>query len=238
MAPNFADIFMAQIENTIITHAPKALRPLLWKRYIDDIIITWQHGEDSLIKFIEHANSIHDTIKFEDEYSRTKVNFLDTIIYFNDKNMLESTLFIKPTDMCTLLQASSFHPPHCKKGIIYSQALRYRKLITDDKELEKHLNNLKINLIKRGYDLSLIQNEFAKMSTMNQSDLLCPNQNNEHRPNPTANYQENNQGSVIRFIVPYDSETTKIGSILNPIQPGGGHYGPPPMKRFYIASLP
>ena len=216
MAPNFANMFMSQIENTIITYAPDALQPLLWKRYIDDIIIVWQHGEESLIKFIEHANSIHATFKFESEYSKDKVNFLDTTIYFNDENILESTLFIKPTDICTLLQASSFHPTHCKKGIIYSQALRYRILITNDKELERHLYNLKVNLIKRGYDPSLIDNEFAKISNINQNDLLFPNQNNQqHRPNPTSKNEGNNQRNVIPFIVPYDCETTEIRSILS-----------------------
>ena len=96
MAPNFANIFMSCIEDMIITHAPSTLRPCLWKRFIDDIIIIWEHGEKSLIEFINHANSIHDTIKFEYEISNEKINFLGTTIYFNDKHELESTIFIKP----------------------------------------------------------------------------------------------------------------------------------------------
>ena len=50
----------------------------------------------TLIEFINHANSIHDTIKFEYEISNEKINFLDTTIYFNDKHELESIIFIKP----------------------------------------------------------------------------------------------------------------------------------------------
>ena len=56
MAPNFTNIFMSQLENRIITHAPDKLRPFLWKRCVDDIIIIWQHGKQTLKKFIEHAN--------------------------------------------------------------------------------------------------------------------------------------------------------------------------------------
>ena len=48
MAPNFANIFMSCIEDIIITHAPSTLRPCLWKRFIDDIIIIWEHGEKSI----------------------------------------------------------------------------------------------------------------------------------------------------------------------------------------------
>ena len=107
-----------------------------------------------------------------------------------------------------------FPPPHCKKGIIYSQALRYRRLITNDKELDKHLNNLKENLIKRGYDLTLIENTFARLSNLNQHDLLFPDHTNEHGPNPNTDHIADNQNKVIPFIVPYDPEITEIGSIL------------------------
>ena len=207
MAPNFANIFMYYIENMIITRAPKGLTPILWKRFIDDIIIIWQHGEEALLVFLQHANSIHNTIKFEGEYSMSKVNFLDTTIYFNKNNVLESSLFVKPTDLCTLLQATSYHPNHCKRGIIYSQALRYRRLITNDIELQKHLDILKDNLIRRGYDPSLISKEFIKVTQITQWSLLFPE--------PTENHlNNNNTNNVIPFIVPYDSRTLNIGSIL------------------------
>ena len=210
MAPIFANIFMSRIETIIITHAPSTLQPLLWKRFIDDIIIIWEHGEKSLIEFINHANAIHDTIKFEYEISSQKINFLDTTIYFNDKHVLDSTIFIKPTDICTLLQATSFHPSHCKRGITYSQALTYRRLITDNKELEKHLAFLRDNLVRRGYDLSLIDSEFLKLSNINQDDLLFP----KHAVNLSNTGAHKGNIKVIPFIVPFDSATVNMGSIL------------------------
>ena len=210
MAPNFANTFMSRIENVIITHAPSRLRPLLWKRFIDDIIIIWEHGEKSLIEFINNANAIHDTIKFEYEISSQKINFLFTTIYFNDKQVLDNTIFIKPTDICTLLQATSFHPAHCKRGIIYSQALRYRRLITDNKELEKHLASLRANLVRRGYNLSLIDSEFLKLSNINQDDLLFP----KHAVNLSNTGAHKSNNEVIPFIVPFDSTTVNMGSIL------------------------
>ena len=61
-APSFANIFMGWFEDThIYTYH---LQPIMWKRYIDDIFIIWQHGEEELRKFINYLNDKHDSIKF------------------------------------------------------------------------------------------------------------------------------------------------------------------------------
>ena len=49
----------------------------LWWRYIDNIFMIWQHGEDELKIFLEKLNNFHPSIKFTCEYSREKVNYLD-----------------------------------------------------------------------------------------------------------------------------------------------------------------
>ena len=40
------------------------------------------------------------------------------------EGVIETDLFVKPTDSHQYFQSSSCHPFHCKKGIPYSQALR------------------------------------------------------------------------------------------------------------------
>ena len=45
------------------------LKPPTWKHFIDNIFMIWTHGEDSLIKFIEYLNSLHETLKFTHEMS-------------------------------------------------------------------------------------------------------------------------------------------------------------------------
>ena len=148
-APNFANIFMHQCEKYILDNAPNNRTPLVWKRYIDDIFLVWRHGIESLNEFLEFCNSSFPTIKFTAEYSFDSVNFLDTTIFFNPQGIIE-TLYIKPNDICTLLHNDSFHPDHCKKGIIYSQALRYRRIITNNEKLQENLFNLQSNLLRRG----------------------------------------------------------------------------------------
>ena len=171
-APNFANIFMDRCETHLLASAPEQKKPLIWKRFIDDIFLVWTHGEESLTKFLDHCNQGPPTIKFTSEQSKKTINFLDTTLYFNNEGILESTLFVKPQDICTLLHNNSFHPESCKKGIIYSQALRYRRLITDNEKLNQKLITLRNNLVRRGYNLSEIKKQFDKIRNYSQADLL------------------------------------------------------------------
>ena len=50
-----------------------------------------------------------------------------------------------------LLHQASQHPNTCKNDLIYSQMLRFRVIITDDKEFHQKAENLRVALIGRGY---------------------------------------------------------------------------------------
>ena len=52
------------------------LKPLVWLRYIDDILFIWTHGEEKLKKFIENFNSFSHDIKFTYEFDEERISFL------------------------------------------------------------------------------------------------------------------------------------------------------------------
>ena len=54
------------------------------------------------------------------------------------------------------LYFSSYHPPHVFRSILYSQALRYRRIINDDVLLSERLDELKIAFKNSGYPIGLI----------------------------------------------------------------------------------
>ena len=64
----------------IPTTAPEQKTPLVWKRFIDDIFLVWTHGEEALLKFLDHCNQCFPTIKFTAEHSLQQIDFLDTTI--------------------------------------------------------------------------------------------------------------------------------------------------------------
>ena len=124
------------------------------------------------MNLFQKINSLHPTIKFTFSYSKEKIPFLDTVIHLDHEGNLSSSLHIKPTDTFSLLHFSSFHPDSSKKSIIYSQALRYRLLITKDSELKEALRNLKNNFIFRGYPRKMIDSNINKVLCLTQQDLL------------------------------------------------------------------
>ena len=196
MAPSYANLFMGLLEHNMLRDAPGGLIPLEWIRFIDDIFAIWTHGIDKLKEFLHHINNFHPTIKFEIEYSYERVHFLDTNIYINNLKQLESDLFIKPTDKALLLHNESFHPNNCKISIIYSQALRYVRLITNRNRLSERLQDLlRVNLITRGYTNNIIDNAFNKALQYTQSNLLIDE--NQENMNKTVRIDDNSTNHAV-----------------------------------------
>ena len=71
LAPAYANLFMGKFEHEILSHAP--YKPLLYKRYIDDILIQWPHSKLELNNFLFAMNSFHPSIKFTSERSYQKI---------------------------------------------------------------------------------------------------------------------------------------------------------------------
>ena len=101
MAVAFANIFMARIEKQILSQS--CIKPLFWKRYIDDVFSLWNTSLDKIESFVEKANNFHPTIRFTDEMSETEITFLDTKVYrgvrFDKETILDVQTHYKPTDV-------------------------------------------------------------------------------------------------------------------------------------------
>jgi hypothetical protein len=85
MVPSYANIFMGDLEERLLLSSLK--QPLSWFRFIDNVDMKWIHKDKELDEFFEHANSIHPSIKFTHEVSKTKMSFLDTTTTVKEGNM-------------------------------------------------------------------------------------------------------------------------------------------------------
>ena len=70
MAPSYANIFMGDLEERLLLSSLK--QPLSWFQFIDDVDMKWTHSDKEIDDFLKHANSIHPSIKFTHEVSKTK----------------------------------------------------------------------------------------------------------------------------------------------------------------------
>ena len=70
---------------------------------------------------------------------------------------LETDLYCKPTDTDQYLQRASCHPWHTKRAIPYGQALRIRRICSDDGKIRARTEELVGWFTNRGYKESFVR---------------------------------------------------------------------------------
>ena len=169
--PAYANIFMAQFEKQHIYPCNKN-KSILYLRYIDDIFMIQTGTKQELLIFLENLNSKHKAIKFEHNISYNNTSFLDTLIYKDKNNTLQTTLHRKSTDQQSYLHAHSDHPKSLKRSIPYSQALRIKTICSTLTEYKKHCAILKQNFIERAYKENILKDQINKVDNIDRKDLL------------------------------------------------------------------
>ena len=130
-------------------------------RLIDDLFFVWDSSRADLDIYMEALNNYRPWLKFTAETSTEKVPSLDTVVY-KHQHKLQTTLHIKPTDRQQYLHANSCHPRHTKNSLPYSQALRYRRNISQNTNLDTQVTNLTNAFVNRGYKKFAIQTQIRK----------------------------------------------------------------------------
>ena len=77
-SPKFASIYDAEWEEAAITKSSKS--PLLYLRYLDDILSIWPHSKEEFWNFFQILNQQNDNIKFKATISDKSVKHLDVTI--------------------------------------------------------------------------------------------------------------------------------------------------------------
>ena len=173
LAPTYACIGMGDFEKLAFNSNQELLDlVMLWKRYIDDVFSLFKGDQTQLEDLVNWLNSLMPGIvKFTYNFSTEKVEFLDLEVMI-ENGKLETNLYIKPTNLQLYLDYFSNHPEHCKRGIIYSQALRIVERCSKLVDTEKHLSNLEEKLTERNYPKELILENFDKAKKKNRKDLI------------------------------------------------------------------
>ena len=158
MAVSFANIFMAAVETEIISRS--AIKPLTWKRYIDDVFSLWNVSKNEIQTFIELANNYHATIKFTAEISDIEITFVDTCVSGRKIQKRITCTHFKPTETFQYTHFSSCHPPGVRKGFIKGEALRLLRTNSSKTTFGENITlfkqAFKQRLCYRGYPDNLI----------------------------------------------------------------------------------
>ena len=199
MAPPYANLFMEKEERTIILTFLHLI--YFWKRFIDDIFFIFLGSHCQLKSLMTFMNTTSPIIKCTFTHSKQTATFLDVKIYLSKNRKLKPKLYRKPTDCMTLLHFHSHHPLSCKEGIIYSKALRYNMIISEDHILQAELNLTRI-LLARSYPLHLIIKNIKKSFTHSCNYLLS--QRTPHR-----------ETNILPIITPFSDIGKQLTAIIH-----------------------
>ena len=70
--------------------------------------------------------------------------------------MVTTDIYVKPTDAHRYLSYTSYHPKHIFRSVVYSQALGYRRIISDEITVSLRLNDLETYFIDCGYPKKMV----------------------------------------------------------------------------------
>eukprot|EP00794_Sanderia_malayensis_P018386 gene18386-20236_t len=182
-------------------------KPLVWLRYIDDVFFIWTHGQSRLDSFLEYLNGFHQTIKFTSESSMEKVSFLDVMVV-KKGGVLETDLYCKPTDTHQYLHRGSCHPWHVKKAIPYGQALRIRRICSDDGKFLARSKELVGWFKDRGYDEGFVKEQVERVRNLDRQVLIEQDVG-----------RNRGRGDRIPFVVSYHPALNGIRRAVGKLQP-------------------
>ena len=66
----------------------------LYLRYTDDTFFIWKGTDEGLKNFFNESNKKQLSIKFDKKYSKSKIKFLDVLVYKDEQQWLQTILFI------------------------------------------------------------------------------------------------------------------------------------------------
>ncbi len=142
-------------------------RPLMYKRYIDDICYI-NIGEVDLDKFTK----IFDYLKLNIVKDKI-VNFLDLNISTDTHtHKFKTSLYVKPTNTFQYLSPNSNHPIHIYKNIPKSLLIRNLRICSERSDFyffsRKTINELQ----KRGFDYNSLKKSFAIVKNIDRNSVI------------------------------------------------------------------
>ena len=207
-APACANLLMTRLEERLLDAS--AEKPLVWMRFIDDVFFIWTHGEEKLKSFINHLNTSHETIKFASEQSRDSISFLDVQVSIREGGVLSTDLFCKSTDTHQYLHKKSCHPWHTKKAIPYGQALRFRRICSEDLQFQERVVELAGWLKDRSYEESLVNEQIDRVRRLDRATLLA---NSGNRTNAQG------RGERVPLVATYHPALNSLGKVARRLHP-------------------
>ena len=184
MAPALASIVVARYEEEYLDSLQQ--KPLVWRRYIDDVLTVWPYSRQEFSVFFEGLNRMHPNLRFTMEISYISVQFLDLIISkdlrFLRTGLLSTCVYFKHTNTFSYLHGSSYIARHVLKGIAVGEMVRTLRNTSNPGYFRMMKRILIRKFYQRGFPRKAIQAAKKICFGMRECYLDAPNRRNLVRP--------------------------------------------------------
>lgn len=150
MAPTYANCYLKSLEESWKQRHPQFQQYiLLFKRYIDDLILIYDNSNNDLETFIKQLEKCYQPLEITIE-SGKKCNYLDLTLEIDHNNQITHNIYQKTTTP-NILTDKSNHPTHIKENIIINEMKRINRLSQSYLHIKQKETNLLISAHKNHY---------------------------------------------------------------------------------------
>ena len=155
LGPDYANSFMSYHEKIWLDECPDDIKPIKYRRYVDDIFVLCRDREHHE-KFKEYMNSKHPNIAFTDELEENNMlPFLDVAVTRTDDGFT-TNLYRKGTFSGVFTNFFSFLSIQFKSCLISTLLFRCYQLTSTSQAFHKEVERLRGILAKNSYPLEFV----------------------------------------------------------------------------------
>ena len=113
---------------------------------------------------MNELNQKHPSTKFDYKFESKRVEFPDTLVYIDQQNKLQTTIFRKSIDRQNYFNTKSENPYSLKKSVLYSQVLQIRRVCSTFQDHHSHSRKLTELFVDKGDKKMLSYSKFRKLT--------------------------------------------------------------------------
>lgn len=224
-APSYANLYLGGWERNLFSNEGTAMylhHILLWRRYIDDVLLIWTGSVELLNSFMELLSHNKFNLKFTIQFDTTTISFLDLRLVLREDGSIFSTLYRKETAGNTILHSASSHPRTLIHSIPYSQYLRIRRNCARDEDFEREARALYDRLLNRGYSKKVLKRAYQQAKQNLRDTLIFKQKVRDSHP-------------TIKLITTFTAHQQEIRNLIS----NNWHFlSEDPVISKYVANVP
>ncbi len=155
LGPHYANSFLNHREKIWIAECPDEIKPIKYRRYVDDIFVLCRDIEHHR-RFMGYMNTRHESISFTEELEQSNtLPFLDVAVTRTDSGFV-TNLYRKTTFSGVFTNFFSFISIQFKACLVSTLLFRCLKLSSTSDIFHKEVERLRSILAKNAYPLEFV----------------------------------------------------------------------------------